>query len=181
MSARKDFYSVARDEAAERLGVSTRTLDRYIKSGKLRVKLSPSRQVLIHSQDLSKLNTKRKPFKKARTRKEQTAEPSAEPIEVATDNAEEKVFRELYEEANRELKTKQEKLEAASFRVGQLEAQLKSSVPLLEYKEKEQTLLGENSKLKEKLVATILKSWIFLAVAGLATAVAAALALLNYL
>ena len=181
MSARKDFYSITRDEAALRLGISTRTLDRYIKRRKLRVKLSPSRQVLINSQDLSALGAKRKPFKKFSSAKNTRAEENtAEAVEVTTENVEEKVFRELYEEANKDLKAKQEKLEAASFRVGQLEAQLKSSVPLLEHKQKEQSLLGENSRLKEKLISAILKSWIFLAIAGLATAVAVVLALLSY-
>jgi hypothetical protein len=76
---------------------------------------------------------------------------------------------------------KQEKLEAASFRVGQLEAQLKNSVPLLEHKQKEQELDSQNSQLKEKLIAVILKGWIFLGVAILATVVAAALGFLLYL
>ena len=76
---------------------------------------------------------------------------------------------------------KQEKLEAASFRVGQLEAQLKNSVPLLEHKQKEQELDAEKSRLKEKLVGSILKGWIFLGIAILVTIVAATLGFLLYL
>ena len=178
---KKDFYSVTREEAAAGLGVSTRTIDRYVKSKKLRSKFSPSRQVLIHTKDLEKLGGNVKAAKKsAQPKKSKPVEATAEPIEVANESVEEKVFRDLYEEASKDLKSKQEKLEAASFRVGQLEAQLKSSVPLLEHKQKEQAMLGENARLKEKLVASILKSWVFLGIAGLAATIAAILAFLNY-
>lgn len=179
MSAQKDFCSITRDEAAEKLGISIRTLDRYLKRGKLKFKLSPSRQVLIHAGELEKLGGKIHAQPKTKTAPRKASEP--ETVEVATEAVEEKIFRELYEEASKDLKAKQEKLEAASFRVGQLEAQLKSSVPLLEFKQKESEMQSENSKLKEKLVAAILKSWVFLGVAILATIVAAVLSFLNYL
>jgi hypothetical protein len=52
---------------------------------------------------------------------------------------------------------------------------------LLEHKQKEQELDSQNSQLKEKLIAVILKGWIFLGVAILATVVAAALGFLLYL
>ncbi|MCF7836321.1 hypothetical protein K9N08_01645 [Candidatus Gracilibacteria bacterium] len=184
MPAKKDFYTTTREEAAELLGVSTRTLDRYAKGGKLRTKLSASRNILIHEKDLVNLRKNLGPKKttSSRPRPIPTREVEAmEAIEVATENVEEKVFRELYEETNKELRAKQEKLEAASFRVGQLEAQLKNSVPLLEHKQKEQELDAEKSRLKEKLVGSILKSWVFLGVAILATAVAATLGFLLYL
>jgi hypothetical protein len=182
---KKDFYTVTREEAASILSVSTRTLDRYVKSKKLRSKLSPSRNILIHAKDLEKLSKKPLP-KKSTTAKKTTAPkveqaPHAETIEIETENVEEKVFRDLYEEANSDLKAKQEKLEAASFRVGQLEAQLKNSVPLLEHKQKEQELDSQNSVLKQKLVASILKSWVFLGVAIVAAVVAGALGFLLYL
>ncbi|MFH0834143.1 MAG: helix-turn-helix domain-containing protein [Patescibacteria group bacterium] len=185
MSAQKDFYSITREEAAEKLGISIRTLDRYLKRGKLKAKLSPSRQVLIHAQDLERVAKilAKIPAPKKSSSKEKTfaASAEAEAFEIPTEAVEEKIFRELYEEANKDLKAKQEKLEAASFRVGQLEAQLKSSVPLLEFKQKESEMQGENSKLKERLIAAILKSWVFLGVAILATIVATVLSFLKYL
>jgi hypothetical protein len=49
-----------------------------------------------------------------------------------------KIYQKLYEELKQELKIKQERLEGANYRVGQLEAQLEiqknETVPLLEYK-----------------------------------------------
>jgi hypothetical protein len=46
---------------------------------------------------------------------------------------EEGVYKKLFEEQQEELKTKQERLEGANYRVGQLEAMLKEAIPLLEH------------------------------------------------
>lgn len=43
------------------------------------------------------------------------------------------VYRKLFEESQQELKIKQERLEGANYRVGQLEAMLKEAIPLLEH------------------------------------------------
>jgi len=185
MHSKKDFYTTTREEAAKLLGVSTRTLDRYTKQGKLRVKLSADRKILIHVKDLEKIvkhPLPEKTFAKRKTSSKEKIEPvAAEAVEVTTENVEEKVFRELYDEANKDLKQKQEKLEAASFRVGQLEAQLKNSVPLLEHKQKEEVMVGETSRLKEKLITAILKGWVFLGIAITATIVTGVLGFLLYL
>lgn len=45
------------------------------------------------------------------------------------------VYRRLYDELKQKMEEKQERLEAANYRVGQLEAQLKNTVPLLTYEE----------------------------------------------
>lgn len=178
MPKKKNPYTTTRETASELLSVSTRTLDRYLKTGKLRSK-SIKRKVFVHSDDLAKLSgrLRKKPKAKRRT---VHADSAAEPAVTVENAPEEKVFRELYAEATTELKTKQEKLEAASFRVGQLETQLKNSVPLLEYKQKEDELSGENKRLKEKLVTTVLKSWIFLGAAIIAALAAVALGILMY-
>ncbi len=190
MPQKKDLYTVTREEAADLLGVSTRTLDRYTKRGKLRAKSSAGRSILIHEKDLEKLtktlapkkpNPERSPKAPKQNPSKQAKAFTAETVEVATEHVEEKVFRDLYEDANKDLKQKQEKLEAASFRVGQLEAQLKTSVPLLEHKQKEKEMTGENSRLKEKLVTSILKGWVFLGIAIVAAIVAGALGFLLYL
>ena len=183
MSASKNLFTVTREDAAAQLNVSLRTLDRYLKRGKLKSK-SDGRVILVHSQSLADFAKKFSPPVKsaapAKKRKNSARRnsnpggemPEAEAVEVSNESVEEKVFRELYDEASKDLKAKQEKLEAASFRVGQLEAQLKNSVPLLEHKKKEEELGRESSRLKEKLVAAILKSWVFLGMAIVAAIVA---------
>ncbi|MFC1749437.1 hypothetical protein ACFL2V_11600 [Pseudomonadota bacterium] len=44
-----------------------------------------------------------------------------------------KIYKELYKEVQEELRTKQKQLEGANYRVGHLEAQLKDTVPLLDF------------------------------------------------
>jgi excisionase family DNA binding protein len=177
MPAPKNLFTVTREDASEQLNVSLRTLDRYLRRGKLKSH-SDGRVVLVHSQSLAefakKLSSSVKNSAPAKKKKHSPRRemPEAEAVEVSNEAIEEKVFRELYDEASKDLKAKQEKLEAASFRVGQLEAQLKNSVPLLEHKKKEEELGRESSRLKEKLVAAILKSWVFLGLAIIATIVA---------
>lgn len=54
---------------------------------------------------------------------------------------ESEIYKKLYTEASQELQQKQERLEGATYRVGQLEAQLKNMVPLLEYRQKEEKMI----------------------------------------
>lgn len=180
MSTKKDFYTIPREEAADNLGVSTRTLDRYLKTGKLKFK-SVGRNVFVHALELKKLTEL---FLKKKSKQEKQSSPGrsqnekVEPIMTVDNNIEEKIFRNLYTEATSELKLKQEKLEAASFRVGQLEAQLKNSVPLLEYKQKEEELQQENKNLlrqSESAKTKFLVSLVSAIVLGLLTVVFGAL------
>jgi len=60
-------------------------------------------------------------------------------------------YEKLYEEAHEELKEKQERLEIANYRVGQLEAQLKNSIPLLEYHRESSEKKLEKARMIEKL------------------------------
>lgn len=157
-------YTVTREEAAHQLDVSTRTLDRWLKSGKLKSKMI-SRNIFVHANQLAKL-LRVQAQKKLRVRKSDRAEDIAIPSSqsfVTDQYSEEKVFRQLYEEVNTDLKAKQEKLEAASFRVGQLENQLKNSVPLLEYKQKEDELRQEAEAVKKNLDSLRLKNNLLLA------------------
>ncbi len=69
-------------------------------------------------------------------------------------NSREKVFEELYDLSRRELREYNNKLEAANYRLGQLEMQLKHSVPLLQYQEQNESLREQedliNSKIKRQ-------------------------------
>jgi len=59
-------------------------------------------------------------------------------------------YQKLYEETREELREKQERLEIANYRVGQLEAQLKNSIPLLEYHRESSEKKLEKAKLLEQ-------------------------------
>lgn len=63
------------------------------------------------------------------------------PVERAGEtNEREKVFEELYDLSRREIREYHNKLEAANYRLGQVETQLKHSVPLIEYHEQSEAL-----------------------------------------
>jgi len=181
MPPQKDYYTIGRDEAAELLNVSTRTIDRYLKNGRLKFK-TVGRNVLVHAGELADLVAK---FTKKKARAAKKAarlsrpQPryehihTSEPTLTMENRAEEKIFRDLYENVSEELKKKQDKLEAAGFRIGQLETQLRSSVPLLEWKQKEEHFSKENNKLKDQFVNTRFKLLISIS-STIALAVAAA-------
>jgi excisionase family DNA binding protein len=60
-------------------------------------------------------------------------------------------YKELYGATKEELNEKQERLEIANYRVGQLEAQLKNSIPLLEYHRESAAKKLEKAKILEKI------------------------------
>ncbi|MFA5829334.1 MAG: hypothetical protein WC843_02460 [Candidatus Gracilibacteria bacterium] len=66
---------------------------------------------------------------------------------------EEQVYKRLFTELQQELKEKQERLEGANYRVGQLEARLKDSVPLLDYNRALTTERTEKEAIRKNLDA----------------------------
>lgn len=59
------------------------------------------------------------------------------------------IYKKLYTESLKELQQKQERLEGATYRVGQLESQVKQSVPLLEYRQKEEEVIQLKDNVKK--------------------------------
>lgn len=55
---------------------------------------------------------------------------------------EESIFKALFEKAEEELKGLRQKLEAAHYQIGKLESEVKSMVPLIEFKKQKQELLA---------------------------------------
>lgn len=146
-----------RKTAADMLQVSIRTIDRYIRKGNLEKEVINGR-IFIRSRGLKALLEQKKlqdsyladiygqpalsvpPASEKQPETTAAAEPVAAtfslpnrdyPLENGEDAG---VYKRLYEELQEELKIKQERLEGANYRVGQLEGLLKESVPLLEYR-----------------------------------------------
>ncbi len=63
------------------------------------------------------------------------------------------VYKNLFEQLQEELKEKQDRLEGANYRVGQLEARLKESVPLLDYNRALSTERSEKEAIRKNLDA----------------------------
>ncbi len=148
---------IDRKQAADMLNVSIRTIDRYIQKGTLQ-KEEINGRIFIRAKDVKPLLERRKlqeqylseveslePRFTPPGREDSPALVADEPIETRyTENNQEYssggqdddsgIYKRLYEELQVELKTKQERLEGANYRVGQLEGLLKESVPLIEYR-----------------------------------------------
>ncbi len=166
---------VDRDEASKILNVSTRTIDRYVRKFKLKTR-KDGRRILIKRDDVDKIiqdqigqfvDLKNKNLADARAEKLDKQNTSiavkdlkvesskkGEKIEKSKKN-EEQVYRNLYNETKAELKEKQERLDAATYRVGQLESQVESMVPMLEYTRKEKELKEAKGAIEQKEIEKI--------------------------
>lgn len=67
------------------------------------------------------------------------------------------VYKKLYEELQSELKEKEQRLEMANYRVGQLEARMKDSIPLLDYKRDLTNEQAEKDRIRKDLDAHIME------------------------
>jgi hypothetical protein len=165
-----------RKQAAEVLKVSVRTIDRYIQRGLLSTDQVNGR-IFIKYKDLKPLINQKnlkdryleeidsQQFEGNYTNRE--VQPEIESVsdnkEASIDTSEFKqiselkqahdqsIYKKLYEELQEELKQKQERLEGANYRVGQLEGLLKESVPLIEYR-KALAVEGEKRSELEELL-----------------------------
>lgn len=159
-------YNTSRKVAAKLLKVSIRTVDRYIANNKLSSRVVNGRVLLDKNEILA--------IKKGRHIDDMVD------IDVSIDNIQDKqpendidmstvrrktvstptwqdasamfeIYKRLYEEAYDDLKSKQIKLEAANYHIGQLEAQIHYSIPLLEHQRETARLLGTEESLKSEM------------------------------
>jgi len=138
---------IDRKKAADLLQVSIRTLDRYISKGIL-PKQDIGGRIVINYKDLKSLLDKKKIeheyidslnslSKELNSREQGTSSsfPQQENFSAPSSDLEQSpVYQKLFEQLQEEIKQKQERLEGANYRVGQLEGLLKESVPLVEYR-----------------------------------------------
>jgi molecular chaperone DnaK (HSP70) len=154
-----------RKKAADLLKVSIRTLDRYIRKGIL-PKQEIGGRIVIKFKDLKPLlyqkrvehdylsslnsNFSRPDLQEQGTAKEENSateeENQIEALPQQQSNEDTQIYKQLYEQVQEELKAKQERLEGANYRVGQLEGLLKESVPLIEYRK---SIAAEQEKRQE--------------------------------
>lgn len=82
---------------------------------------------------------------------ENIAEPHARDYELI------ETYKKMYEQLAVELKARQEELEGAHYRIGQLEGQIRYSVPLPEHKNEMQRLLTSGKQLEEEVAEKLLR------------------------
>lgn len=187
-----------REEASKILKVSTRTVDRYIRKYRFKTR-KKGRRILIRRTDVDKIIREHighfvdvdnvainKIFetpdvdKASNIHVKDVAVKEVKKKEEKPDSAD-FVYKRLYEETKQELREKQDRLEAATYRVGQLEAQAKSMVPLLDFTQKEKELKEAQRAVEQKalegqqqvirmqrrLKAERIAKWIYLSLVGL--------------
>jgi len=144
-------FTLKRQEAADRLGVSLRTVDRYLNKGKLDYTTLQG-SVLISAKSVGQMLgeknadlSKKAVSGQGSVERENVSEKPAKggEGEVAV------VYKKLYEETVEKLEAAQRRLEGANYRVGELESQMKSSVPLLEYHAMEEEKKNLNEKVEK--------------------------------
>lgn len=191
---------VDREEASEILKVSTRTVDRYIRKHKFKTR-KDGRRVLMKRADVDriiqeqigqfveqkninldkKVDSNNAQSETQITVKDVKVESVKKSADKEKSQKEEAVYKNLYTEAKKELKEKQERLDAATYRVGQLESQVKSMVPMLEYSKKEKELKEARGTIEQKEIEKLqvlnkmenrlknerMAKWIYLSLVGM--------------
>lgn len=160
------LYNVDRKEAAEYLGVSERTVDRYVRAGKLnchksghhvylsRAELSVFKSTLserVDVEEISVVETKKEETVQAKKEvKEMSVSPTLDLSSNVMKDVENQIFKGLYEETRQELEKKHREVEALHYRLGKIEYEIQNTIPLLEYSKEKDTLEVENKVLKEE-------------------------------
>jgi len=194
----KTLY-VDRVEASKILKVSTRTVDRYMRKHRFKTR-KDGRRVLIKKTDVDKIikenigrliDIKEDNLNEILNGKEATIN-TDKPSNLAVkdikikkikkeESIEQQIYKELYQETKNDLKEKQERLEAATYRVGQLESQAKNMVPMLDYNKKDRALqeaysaMDQRSKQNEEVIQKMelkirserVAKWIYLSLVGM--------------
>lgn len=151
----ENTYNIDRKGASKLLKVSMRTIDRYVKAKKLSIQIINGRVWLNKKEILEFKDGQNSPVEIDRitvSTPDLSIDGNVDRVDrvdrvevLENENFENfsskksgnaisnEVYKKLYFDAKEELHEKQERLEIANYRVGQLEAQVKNSIPLLEY------------------------------------------------
>lgn len=160
------MYSITRQQAAEKLWVSTRSIDRYVKSGKLRSK-KEGKIIYIHSSDIANLSSEgndTKPEVIIPKETKQTYSEAPSYTQAAKQQSNEMMdpqaratLEKIYLDMKSDIKIKDQAIQDLSIKLGQAQEVAKNSVSLVEFKksqflleESKGHLAGENTDLKEK-------------------------------
>ncbi len=160
-------FNISRKAASELLKISIRTVDRYVKLKRVSSRVVNGR-IWLDRDEIDLLKSGQESQVRVVNRDVSTLKTSidnVDNIEIVdhdfVDNLstmsnktrprEENTYKKLYEELKEELNEKQERLEIANYRVGQLESQVKNSIPMLEYHHERFMLKRSEEDLQEKL------------------------------
>ncbi|MBD3360623.1 hypothetical protein GF366_02350 [Candidatus Peregrinibacteria bacterium] len=162
-------YNIDRKSAGKLLKVSTRTVDRYIKANKLSRQVNNGR-VFLDKKEIIEFRKQKEmtdtidnvDMSRSKTSIDNRMD-NIDNIEVINKdnvntvstgkrpNSNTQIYKHLYNQLKEELLQKQERLEIANYRVGQLETQIKNSIPMLEFHREKYEYNRREDELQEKL------------------------------
>ncbi len=151
-------YWITRENAAKLLGISTRTIDRYIKSGKLSYK-KVANKVLLAKEEIASLQEDYGALHQEINTEivKQTELTTPKAVSSVTPSLEKAVeekidkFMLIFNEKDKILEEKNKVIFMLQQRVWELEAKLKTMVALPDYTKEKQEALLEKQKLEEKI------------------------------
>lgn len=173
-------YNLSRNAASKLLKVSIRTVDRYVKDRKVSSRLVNGRiwlnkeeiEVFVASKyvpvsiDNNYVSTSKMSIDNS-VDIDMDSVDNVDNIEVFEQDSvqsvstkkrsrgsEEETYQKLFNELREELKEKQARLEIANYRVGQLESQVKNSIPMLEYHRENFDRKKATDELQKKMEST---------------------------
>ena len=165
------MYTLNRKDVSQILGVSVRTVDRYISGGKLSIERKNGRIWLDRKEvakfrnslrlmnasgqnfNIDNVDTTRQHVYSLTTSDADSANFKNQPTPNNPISSSPKepssyeIYKQLFEEFNAELKVRQERLEGANYRVGQLEAMIKDYIPKNEHQALLSNVREENNRL----------------------------------
>ena len=153
-------FTNTREQAALDLGISTRTIDRYIKSGKLSYK-KVANKILLSDHDISILKQDfdilhKKSSSEIVSEWTLSSKPSqamainTSVLEKVIDEKIDKFFL-VFQEKDRMLEEKNKVIFMLQQRVGELESKIQTMVALPDYNEQKQMATIEKTKLEDKI------------------------------
>lgn len=154
------MYTITRESAAQSLGISTRTIDRYIRNGKLSYK-KVANKVLLEKEEVRALqndfaalhqefDSEVVSSSSMETRSSTPLAASNPQLEAIIDQKIEKFFL-VFKEKDKMMEEKNKIIFVLQQRIGELESELKHMVALPDYTKEKQEAILEKQKLEEKI------------------------------
>ena len=147
-------YTVTRNQAAALLWVSTRTIDRYVKSGKLSYK-KVANKVILNEEELRILQNEFSSLRQEVSTEliwENDSSLSVRPI-TNMSSIDEKLdkFYLIFQEKDKQIDEKNKIIFMLQQRIGELEAKIQTMIALPDYNKEKQQAIEEKRMLEEKL------------------------------
>lgn len=139
------MYNITREQASKMLNISTRSIDRYIRSWKLRHK-KDWKIVYIHQDDIDNfLNP---------TSKQEIIIRNNDNNYENEDDLDKSLVANIYEDLKNEIKIKDEQINTLNVQLWRMEEALKNSISLIEFKKTQFLLEESKNSLNEDLENT---------------------------